>query len=401
MNQSLMQCVKYCFQKVKNSCLNGAPSVFLIHKTVIQDCEDEDTDKLAIDVYFEEHLIRRLLEEECVMDALKFSGFNSRDFVRNIKKKLKEKVTNYKDVLLQAISLKHFPLVEEIVVNVLRTLPGSGEYIKHLALVRACEAGNKEAYDLLLSVGAKVNLPCMAACKEGKCPQIIHKVLRELVNQFYNLSPDILKEWILIVITHGDIDAVKTFITNLQGRKGRHDLIVSALEVACKLGSLDKYNAVSCDGLSPNWTSLLVSASEGGNEKIITHLLEQRDHATSDEKPCNTNLEEMFLAACRFNRKGAAEVLLKRNPSVLDGVTETGHTALHLAASVSHINKPDTLTWLLTVKTWDTTTTDIDGFTALHSACVTGNVTCVEQLLKAGFDTQAPDKHGNTLCMFI
>ncbi|XP_046585001.1 serine/threonine-protein phosphatase 6 regulatory ankyrin repeat subunit A-like isoform X2 [Haliotis rubra] len=384
------------FSKSEELMLEWCPLSFLIHKTVIQDCEDEDTDKLAIDVYFEEPLIRRLLEEECVMDALKFSGFNSRDFVRNIKKKLKEKVTNYKDVLLQAISLKHFPLVEEIVLNVLRTLPGSGEYIKHLALERACEAGNKEAYDLLLSVGAKVNLPCMAACKVGKCPQIIHKVLKELVNQFYNLSPDTLKEWILIVITHGDTDAVKTFITNLQGRKGRPDLIVSALEVACKLGSLDKYNAVSCDGLSPNWTSLLVSASEGGNEKIITHLLEQRDHATSDEKPCNTNLEEMFLAACRFNRKGAAELLLKRNPSVLDGVTETGQTALHLAASVSHIDKPDTLTWLLTVKTWDTTTTDIDGFTALHSACFTGNVTCVVQLLKAGFDTQAPDKHGNT-----
>ncbi len=93
----------------------------------------------------------------------------------------------------------------------------------------------------------------------------------------------------------GDV-SIKTFITNLQGRKERPDLIVRALEVACKLGSLDKYNAVSSDGLSPNWTSLLLSASEGGNETIISELLTQRDHATSDKKLCNTNLEEMFLS---------------------------------------------------------------------------------------------------------
>ncbi|XP_071092280.1 serine/threonine-protein phosphatase 6 regulatory ankyrin repeat subunit A-like [Haliotis cracherodii] len=388
---------KVLFSKSAQNMLEWCPLNYLILNTVTQDCEEEDADKLVIDDY-EEILITRLLGEDCLMNAMEFPGFKSQGFVDKIKSRLKDKleVSDYKDVLLQAITLGHNPWMEEIVQNVLRTLPESGEYVKHLALQKACEVGNREAYDELVTVGAEVNLPCMTACKMGKCPQIIHNVLKELANQFHQLSPDKLKEWILIVIPHGDTDAIKTFITNLPGRTDRSDLMVSALDVACKLGSLEKYTTISCDGLRPNWTSLLISASEGGNEHIISQLFHQRDHATADGKPCNTHLKEMFLAACRFNRKGAAELLHKRNASVLDGVTESGQTALHLAASVSHTDKPDTLTWLLKTKKWDTNSTDNDGFTALHSACFTGNVTCVKELLDAEFDTQALDKHGDT-----
>ena len=232
------------------------------------------------------------------------------------------------------------------------------------ALMIACKRGNKDAMNVLLTVGA-------TNCCDPNGDTCLHYAVRN----------DCCTEVFQSLITHG----VDVEVTNMYNE--------TALLIACKEGKNDAINVLLNAGADPyipdgnGATCIHHAVGEGCNKDVIETIVNHDVDINATDK----NNATALMIACKRGNKDAINVLLTAgaDPNIAD---IDGDTCLH---SASRNNSCTDILQAIINHGADVNATR-KNITALMIASKNGNIDAVNVLLKAGADTTIVDIYGNT-----
>ena len=230
------------------------------------------------------------------------------------------------------------------------------------ALILASQNGHIEIMKALLSAGANVN-----------------------IQDNNGLTAVMLAKRIDIYQTLVQANADTSIVTH----KGSTPLYISCLKGNHEVANYLLFTLKQDITTRPDGSStLLMAASQGGNFKIVEHLLENGH----DQNIQNSRGETVVLLACLKGHYTVAELLLKHNadPNI---PTNDGWTPLMVASQEGHLK---IIQLLLKHEIRPNTANTKNGTTALIQASQNGHHCTAELLLSNGADPNIQDSDGRT-----
>ncbi|XP_025081785.1 uncharacterized protein LOC112556729 [Pomacea canaliculata] len=265
------------------------------------------------------------------------------------------------------------------------------------SLCYACNRGQKEVVDILLSHGANVNIktkvgdmtPLLLACQMD-FPDIVRRLLQEGANLE---AEDAEGRTALHAASNGSsVDLVKLLVTRGARIDHRDKSGWTPLHFACQRGDqnvvdllLEKSSNVDVT-TSDDVTPLHIASSHGHAGAVEALIRKGANLAFKDK----TELTALHFAAY-YGKKNVVEVLVKEKVS-LDATDYKGYTPLHLSCREGY---SDIVEMLIRNKANFSLQTS-RGFTPLHLASIHGACDIAEILLENFAETEAKDVNKNT-----
>ena len=269
----------------------------------------------------------------------------------------------------------HYAAVGDCSKEVFQTIINHGANVnatsKHneTALMTACENGNLDAINVLLSAGADPDIVDTNGNTWLHCAA----------------GGDCSKEVLQAIINHGaDVNA-----------KNKYN--ATALMKACLGSSVDAIDVLLSAGADPDIIDIdantwLYYAADGNCSREVLQAI--INHGADVNAKCKDNATAL-MRACGKGSIDAINVLLSAgsDPNIVD---KYGNTCLHLVAASAAVDCSNQVLQTIINHGADVNANGMNNATALMAACWKGNIDDINVLLSAGADPYITDVDGNT-----
>ena len=266
---------------------------------------------------------------------------------------------------VESVESQFYALTLSVIANFMYAFTDGTDAEGFTPLIMAAHFGHAMIVQVLLQYKANPNVSANDGCDALLCAvQGGHiDCIKHLIRQKANVDPS--------TDNKGAITPVYTAAQ--EGDAGIINILVKAKADVNRM----------VDGVPP----LFISAQQG-HTKCVHALIK----AGADcNKKNSSNASPLFIAAQK-GHASVCQVLLKENKIRVDDATETRTSPLQIAIQIGNLNETTMLLAAGAQMEW----VDENGYTALLTAAVYGDMEIVETLVKAGADIQKKDNRGRT-----